>query len=235
MKRRTPARGIKKSLEASASAAPRKRRRRDPKATREVILQAARTRFAHDGPEGLSLAAVARLAGVNRGTAYQHFKTREKLIAATEEWVAEQLFRAAFGEVEAGAERPLERIDIAALTDRLSSFAMDNPELCRAWLLQVLASPDPTKDRFWREYAGSLQRFSESNLAQSNIDAEVLSVIMLSGAFFWPVWARAHGKGKGDMQSLARRFAQECLRISMYGNLRPERYPQLVKRLKENR
>src|SRR5438309_1767095 len=51
----------------------RKRRPRDPEGTREAILEAARTRLAADGPEGLSLSEVAHLAGVNRGTAYQHF------------------------------------------------------------------------------------------------------------------------------------------------------------------
>ena len=60
----------------------RTRRSRDPAATREVILEAARALLAKDGPEGISLSEVATLAGVNRGTAYQHFETREKLIEA---------------------------------------------------------------------------------------------------------------------------------------------------------
>jgi len=76
---------------------------------------------------------------------------------------------------------------VADLTNRLSAFAMDNPELSRAWLLQVLSSPTPTKDRFWRAYLGSTARFVTTDLAQENIDAEVLSVIMLAGVFLWPV------------------------------------------------
>ena len=71
----------------------RRRRRRDPERTREAILEAARTRLAKDGPEGLSLSEVAHLAGVNRGTAYQHFETRDKLIKATAQWVSDKLFR----------------------------------------------------------------------------------------------------------------------------------------------
>ena len=59
-----------------------KRRVRDPAATRETILEAAANLLAKDGPEGVSLSAVAHLAAVNRGTAYQHFETREKLIEA---------------------------------------------------------------------------------------------------------------------------------------------------------
>ena len=50
------------------------------------IGKATRTELgllARSGPEGVSLSEVARLAGVNRGTAYQHFDTREGLIEAT--------------------------------------------------------------------------------------------------------------------------------------------------------
>ena len=75
----------------------RKRRARNPEATREAILVAAQTMLAKDGPEALSLSKVAVLAGVNRGTAYQHFETREKLVAATIDWVSDQMFEAVFG------------------------------------------------------------------------------------------------------------------------------------------
>jgi AcrR family transcriptional regulator len=208
---------------------------RDPESTREAILEAARGCLAHDGPEGLSLAEVARLAGVNRGTAYQHFKTRKELIGATAEWVSDKMFHAIFGDPQPVAERRVDQLDVAELTDRLSAFAMDNPELCRAWLLQVLSSPSPSKDRFWRQYEGSTARFATTDLAQENIDTEVLSVIMLAGAFLWPVWARAHANKKEDMRPFAHRFAQECLRISMYGNLRSEHYPQIARRLRAAR
>src|SRR5579864_1554420 len=98
----------------------RARRPRDPESTREAILEAARTRLAKDGPEGVSLSEVAHLAGVNRGTAYQHFETREKLIEATVEWASDKLFRAAFGDPATIGERQLENVDIAAMTERLT-------------------------------------------------------------------------------------------------------------------
>lgn len=216
---------------ARAAAARKKPRSRNPESTREAILQAARTCLAHDGPEGLSLAEVARIAGVNRGTAYQHFKTRENLIAASAEWVSEKLFRAVFGEPQQVAGQPVGQVDVAELIDRLANFAMDNPELCRAWLLQVLSSPNPSNDQFWKQYAGSTERFAATKLAKDNVDSEVLSVIMLAGAFLWPVWARTHSRGKENLRPLAHRFAHECLRISMYGNLRSEHYPAVAERL----
>jgi AcrR family transcriptional regulator len=213
----------------------RKRRTRDPAATREAILEAARTLLAKDGPEGISLSEVAHLAGVNRGTAYQHFETREKLIEATADWVSDKMFRAVFGDPESVGERRVEQVDVAELTGRLVNFAMDNPELCRIWLLQLLSSPDPARDPFWREYAGSLARFAETDLAQPGIDSEVLSVINLAGAFLWPVWARSHAHGDEERRALADRFARETLRLSMFGSLHSERFPQIAENLGKGR
>ena len=208
-----------------------KRRPRDPEATREAILEAASSLLAKDGPEGISLSQVAHLAGVNRGTAYQHFETRENLIQATVAWVSDRLFRATFGDPATVGERRIEDIDTAALTDRLSQFAMDNPELCRVWLMQVLASPDPSADPFWREYVGSIGRFAETDMAVPGIDVEVMSVINLAGFFMWPIWARAHAEDETARAGLARRFAQETLRLSLHGSMRGDAYPQVVSRV----
>lgn len=208
-----------------------KRRPRDPEATREAILEAARTLLAKDGPEGVSLSEVAHLAGVNRGTAYQHFATRENLVQATVDSVSDKLFRAVFGDPETIGERRVEEVDVAAMTERLGNFAMQNHELGRVWLLQVLASPDPSADRFWREYVGSLERFAASELAVPGIDAEVLSVINLAGVFLWPIWAQAHDKDGKGRERLADRFTREILRLSMYGSLKASAYPAIAERL----
>jgi len=210
------------------------RRPRDPVATREAILEAASHLLAKDGPEGISLSEVAHVAGVNRGTAYQHFETRENLIQATADWASDKLFRAAFGDPETIGERRVEEVDTMDLTERVAVFAMANPELCRVWLLQVLASPDPSKDIFWREYQGSFGRFAATELAVGGIDTEVLSVMMLAGLFLWPMWAQAHSESDEAKSALARRFARECLRISLHGTMRPERFPELVRQLAES-
>src|SRR5580693_2485414 len=102
----------------------RVRRKRDPEGTREAILAAAREVLARDGKEGLSVAQVAQRAGVNRGTAYQHFKTREELIEATAVWVSDKLYRAAFGDPATARNQPIETISVEAMTDHLATFAM---------------------------------------------------------------------------------------------------------------
>lgn len=213
---------------------PKQRRAKNPTETREAILKAARTLLAKDGPEGISLSEVAHLAGVNRGTAYQHFRTREKLIEAAADWVSDTMFRMLFGDPETVGDRRIEQVDIADMMERLANFGMDNPELCRIWLLQLLSSPDPTTDRFWREFAGSLDRFVETDLARDGVDAEVLSVLSLAGAFLWPIWARSHAHGEKERRALSDRFVQELLRLSMYGSLRSEHFPQIADRLRRS-
>lgn len=208
-----------------------KRRPRDPEATREAILEAALTLLAKDGPEAVSLSEVAQLAGVNRGTAYQHFATRENLVQATVESVSDKLFRAVFGDPETIGERRVEEVDVAAMTERLGNFAMQNDELGRVWLMQVLASPDPSADIFWREYVGSLERFAASDLAEPGIDAEVLSVMNLAAVFLWPIWAQAHDKDGQGRERLASRFTREILRLSLYGSMKPSAYPAIAGRL----
>ena len=206
-------------------------RKRDPESTRTAILEVACKLLAKDGHVGLSLTEVAQIAGVNRGTAYHHFKTRERLVKATTDWVSEQLYRAMYGDPNKREERPVEKWDVADLNDRLALFALKNPELCRVWLLQVLASPDPTNDLFWREYQLSATHWAKSKFAQPGVDHEVTTVLTLAGHFLWPVWIQAHFKGKRDDHKLARRFTDELLRLSVFGSLPAEQYPDIVKRL----
>ena len=212
--------------------AARKRRPRDPVATRAVILDAACTLLAKDGPEGISLSEVALLAGVNRGTAYQHFADREQLISETLAYVSNKLYRAVLGDPDQAEERQVEKVDMVAVTESLASFAMENPELCRVWLLQILSAPDPSSDPFWREYAGSIGRFAATDLAQPGIDVEVFSIITLAGNFLGPVWARSHSHGEPERASLAHRFAREMLRLSLHGTLQPDKVPEVAKQLK---
>lgn len=209
-----------------------RRRSRDPEATRADILEAALELLSQDGPEALSLSAVAVKAGVNRGTAYQHFETRENLVAETLIEVSDRMFRAVFGDPELLGQRDVEKVDMVETTSRLARFAMENPSLCRIWFLQMLASPDPSGDRFWREYVGSIGRFADTAMAEKGIDVEVMSVIFLAGNFLWPVWAQAHSQDDSERELLADRFTREVLRLSLYGSLKEAMVPEVVEALR---
>jgi AcrR family transcriptional regulator len=211
----------------------RPRRKRDPEGTREAILQAAGEVLAQDGKEGVSVAQVAQRAGVNRGTAYQHFQTREQLLEATTSWVSERLYRAVFGDPAVGEDLPVEKISIEALTEHIAQFAMDNPDIGRVWLFELLSSKRPANDPFWQQFVSNFERFAKTELAQPGVDAEVASVLTLAGAFLWPVWARAHSRSAKERQQMAKRFTREMLRFSLHGSLRPEKYPELDARVRK--
>jgi AcrR family transcriptional regulator len=220
-------------LDRSVKPVPSKkiRRKRDPGGTREAILEAARKVLAQGGKEGLSVTQVAQRAGVNRGTAYQHFQTRAQLIEATAAWVSDKLYRAVFGDPAVASRQPVESVDPRAITERLAAFAMENPELGRVWLFEVLSSRRPASDLFWQQYSLNFETFAKTELAQPNIDAEVASVLTLAGAFLWPVWGRSHARSARERQDLARRYSAEVLRLCLHGTLRPEKFRELDEKI----
>lgn len=202
------------------------RRPQDPERTRVAILEAAGRLLAKDGPEGLSVSQVAQLAKVNRGTAYQHFQTREQLLDATTAWVSEKLRRAVFGD-DTSTDPSMAPGGPQHVAGRMAEFAMENPELGRAWLFEVLSSKQPASDPFWNQYRTAFEKFASSGRAQSGIDTEVHAVIMLIGTFLWPVFVRAHARTAKERQQLVQRFTTEMLRLSLLGTMRPEEFPEL--------
>jgi len=210
-------------------------RRRNKAATREDILAAARTVLASDGPDALSLSKVANLAGVNRGTAYQHFETREELIKATVESVGRQLSMTIFGNLgidEEGHWKGEEERPVEVVVSGLVDFAVENPALCRIWLFEVLSSDNPSEDLFFRQFKESTQELANTPYAQEGVDVEALSVLMLAGYFLWPVWVDAHAKTKAQRQKMAARMRHEVLRLLLYGVLKAEAFPHARELLK---
>ena len=218
-------------------------RRRDPELTRVAILSAAKTVLARDGAEGMSVSAVAQVAGVNRGTAYQHFSHKEELVRATLDWVSEQLVSAVF-EIDGEADNAVPEVNLAHLPEvingmaqfnlRLSKFAVANPEIGRIWLYDVLARKNPNEDPFFKRFERSMQDYANSDASQSNIDVPALAVLMLTGYFLWPVWVDAHAKSKKAKQKMAERFAMEVLRVSMHGTLHADGHEVLETFFKDN-
>lgn len=194
---------------------------RNPDLTRAKILEAAGKLLAKDGPEGLSVSQVARLAGINRGTAYQHFRTREQLLRATTNWVSERLCTEVFGSLDQPAEPNDEVAGSQLFMEQLIDFAMKYPELGRVWLFEVLSSSDPSSDPFWALYKAKCDEFAASDFAQPGIDSEVQAATVLMSAFLWPVWARSHAKNDDELKQMSKRFAREMLRQSLYGTVRP--------------
>jgi AcrR family transcriptional regulator len=70
------------AADPSAPATPRRRRRRDPEASRAAILDAAREVFTERGYARGTIREIARRAGVTHGLVMRHFPTKEQLLLA---------------------------------------------------------------------------------------------------------------------------------------------------------
>ena len=165
---------------------------------------------------------------MNRGTAYQHFETREDLVKATVDWVSKHLSETVFG---GGAK---DRIPPGTTSQpmyeymtALADFAVENPELGRIWLYEILSCDRPDQDVFFRQFVESTEAFARSEFSEDGIDAEALSVMILAGYFLWPVWVRARAHSKEERQAMSLRMRREFLRMSLYGSLRTDAVPQL--------
>lgn len=202
------------------------KQRRDPERTREAILEVAAKLLARDGPEGLSVSQVAQVAGINRGTAYHHFQTREQLVNETTAWVSEKLCAEVFGNLSPDDLQDV-RLDPRALSENLANFAMENPELGRIWLATMLRSTRRGNDPFWKLYKNHIDKFADSELAQPGIDREVHAAVMLFGAFLWPVWARSSAHSAKERKAMAKRYWNESLRFALNGSMRKEMFPEL--------
>jgi TetR/AcrR family transcriptional regulator len=72
--------------------APRTRpQRRDPAATRQKLLTAARREFARSGLAGARVDEIAARAGVNKQLVYHYFGDKDALYLAVLEWVYEEI------------------------------------------------------------------------------------------------------------------------------------------------
>ena len=69
---------------------------------RRVLLDSALAMVEKEGPHGVSLRAVARLAGVSPAAPYRHFSGKEGLLAAA----AEEGFRALEQKMDSASQAP---------------------------------------------------------------------------------------------------------------------------------
>jgi AcrR family transcriptional regulator len=203
----------------ASSHAPRRPRRSDFQATRQRIVAAARRQMGERGPESLTVSAVAHTAGINRTTAYQHFRTRDELVrAVTEELIAEV---AAFLE----RQRP-----IVEHIDEVAEYFFEHPELARLalyWLLTDSPIPRAGMELFLNE----TRRLVEGGGAQRDADAEMLGHLMMGVAVLWPLSARIEFEDVAARRAATARLARELKRVLLFGVLKPEAWPDLVDEL----
>lgn len=216
------------AIDGKRGMAVEKKKRADKAVTRGRILDAALTLIARNGSNNLALTDVVRISGVHRATVYQHFKTREDVVHAAADRFAGKFYDAVLGQSGMQVEPRPDANNIIELNIRFANFVIDNPELCRIWLFEVLGSSNPAKDPVWKEYENSFRQFFATDIAQPALDSEVITILVLGAGVLWPIWARAHTRTRAERKELARRFTDTLLRLAMWGTLKPEQFPEIA-------
>ena len=78
--------------------------------TRERLILAARDLFWSQGYEATSLAEIVKKAGVNPGSLYYFFKTKEDLLLAVLDWYLENLYPQLIAPILGRVSDPIERV-----------------------------------------------------------------------------------------------------------------------------
>jgi len=117
-------------------------------ATRDALIEAARTLFAESGYAAVGTEEIVRAAGVTRGALYHHFGGKRDLFEAVYERIEVELARRiADGALNAGATAPLEAMRAGA---EMFLRAATEPEAQRVVLLD---GPSVLGWDRWREIA----------------------------------------------------------------------------------
>lgn len=155
--------------------------------TKEKIMQSARTRFAREGYEGLSLAAVAEDVGIRKPSLYAHIDGKEQLFKQVVSDMAnryEEVWQTTCDDT--AGRPPLERID--SIVNTLTSFFSDH----ETWMLtkRMLLVPPPEFREYIEEVIGTvetkLKRFEKEQfrLAMERGDLPVQSLDELYAAYY---------------------------------------------------
>ena len=111
-----------------------KRVRRKPEEARAMILDAAQASMAADGPAGIRLQDIARLAGVSHPTILHHFGSREGLVQALNQRTLEDFRAAMLANMQAASGNGDDGIAL--------SFAMYRNGLAQRMLWLLQSNPD---------------------------------------------------------------------------------------------
>jgi AcrR family transcriptional regulator len=207
---------------AQQTSAPPRRRRSDFDRSRKRLLESARKIAAERGPEALTVSEVAHQAGLNRTTAYQHFRTRDDLVTAVLEAMGDELH------AQLSVPRPAPEL-IETMTELFS----EQREMARL-ALHLLLSGDPLPRRGWERFVAHLGKVTHGSRAQDGVDAEMVGHILVATWLVWSLRARAE-YDESEVPAATARLIRELKRLLLYGLFRPERVPDLVDSLRTRR
>jgi AcrR family transcriptional regulator len=158
--------------------------RRDAVANRHLILETAQALFDHEGVAAVSMADIAKAAGVGKGTLYRRFANKGELCLALmdEQMTAFQDRMLAQMRADSAENTPF--LDqLAAFLDALVYFVeIHNPLLCEAAQVVDDAEQAAHRPHFWqyKTVSGLLDSAERSGELSSGIDTAFLAEALLA-------------------------------------------------------
>ncbi len=190
---------------------------RDPDRTRKAILDAAKELIASEGVDAVSVSSVARLANVNRGTAYLHFKDREELMDATISSVVSEL-NEAIRSVSTHIQDWTPGDD--SVMEAIAKTLGNNTTLVKVVLQEMIMGETSHTDELWQIWQDGLHALLDLPNVSKDVDFEVLTVIGVAGSFLWPIVTDAENMSKAKRDRSSKRFAAAFDRIVLEGILK---------------
>lgn len=200
---------------------------RDPELTRKMIIEAAKSLIADHDEKDVSVLRVARVAGINRGTAYLHFADREELIEAVVKQVSEEITSGIFGARDNADKESWGDIEAVDGLRQMARFFVRNPSLVHVWISHVLLKGKVQEDPLWSHWVHATKQFAVSEYSQTGIDAELLAIAVMGMFFLWPLYIDAQSLDEKDKATAAERLVREALRLSLFGAAKPEKFSEI--------
>ncbi len=155
----------------------RTRRRRDPEATRQAILDAAEKLFVELGPNVTSTSEIGKAAGVTKSLIHHHFGSKEDLWLAVRQRHFERYYDA--------QKQMLQNVEGTSdlLRDSIVSFfhyLRDDPNAVRFMSWRTIENEDPCLDLEHELFALGVDRIREAQEAGTiRDDVEPLAIIKI--------------------------------------------------------
>ena len=169
--------------------------RRQPADTRrQAILHAAASLLADNGLAGTSIDAVAKTAGIAKGTVYLYFASRADLLAALRSRYAEDL--ASRAEAILGRARPQEASSVTRAFQRLAASLLDHVLASQRLyhvLFQEAGMPEEETMAPLRRAVLDALRQAMDHGALSPMDPDMLARFLLDGLHGAMLPALHHG------------------------------------------
>ena len=209
-----------------------KRETSNPEATRLAIVEAALKLLAEDDAAAFSVKAAARAAGVNRGTAYFHFGSREKLVSVAIEHAGRKINAKLYG-LEHHSPNAKFHPDRIVILEEMALFLIQNPQLSRIWLSEVFGKGRLFSEPLTRNARDSVKEFSSSPFGEDNIDPEIFTIMTFGTYLLWSIALEPKKLSPVEQKKMAARIVTEILRMSLFGSIIKDMAPELTKAVRE--